>query len=259
MKTAIVTSALVANCLLVSALRANFDAEVSLSYENLDANLSGEDLYVGGLTVYTNPLSYAGKTPFDEAAFFNQVGQIDLLYGRATGFSEDFDTFGAAYTYRDANDANSYSASWLHSDIGSDFNQFDIGYDRYLSRGFSVGLRTGLADYGKMEHWTYGLSSKRLFALERNRWVSVEGGVAWAEDGAGGEWTFSGLATYYLSARTGVGLGMATTDRWADYDASLSLTRYLRDNLAVDVTYNRSFLDDSRDSDGIRFGGKYRF
>ena len=259
MKTAFVTSVAFANCILATSLLAEYNGEVALSYENLDSNFSGEDLYVGGITIYTSPLSYVGKTPFDEAAFFNKVGQIDVLYGRATGFAEDFDTYGAAYTYRDANDANSYLASWVHSDAGSDFNQFDLGYDRFLSQGFSVGLRTGLSDWGKNEQWSYGVVSKRLFPLEQNRWISVDGGVAWADDGVSGEWTFSGATTYYPSARTGIGLGLATTERWADYDASLSVTRYLRENLAVDVTYSRSFLNDSRDSDGIRFGGKYRF
>lgn len=238
---------------------ADYTAEVSLGYENLDANFTGEDLYIGGLTYYTSPLSYMGKTPYDEAAFFNRVGQVDLFYGRATGFGDDFNNVGLAYAYRSSEDANGYSASWMHSDLASDVNQYEVGYYRYLAQGFRVGADVSLLDYGNSELWSYGLNSKRLFIFENDRWLSLDGGIGWADNGGDSDWSLNALATYYPNARTGLGIGAATTDRFDDYDTQVSMTRYVRENLALNVSYNRSFIRDNSDGDGISFGGKFRF
>lgn len=244
---------------IVPSLRAEYTAEVSLGYQNLDSNFSGEDLYLGGFTIYTSSLDYLGKTPYDEAAFFNKVGQVDLQYGLATGFGEDINTYGLAYTHQNRDSDHGFSASWFSTDVMDDFNAYQVGYHYFLQQGFTVGAEVALADFDEGHAWSYALNSKRLFALENDRWFTLEGGFGWANNGSEGDWSLNALATYYPTARTGVGIGTTTTDRLSDFNTVLSATHYLKPNLAVNVSYNRDFIKNASDSDGVSVGGKFRF
>ncbi|MDQ8197660.1 hypothetical protein QEH56_05840 [Pelagicoccus enzymogenes] len=259
MKTSLVTVSMVAISSAIPSLHAEYSAEASLGYQNLDSNFSGEDLYLAGFSIYTSPLDYLGKTPYDEAAFFNQVGQVDLQYGLATGFGDDINTYGLAYTHQNRNSDHGFSASWFTTDVLDNFNAYEAGYHYFLDQGFSVGAEVALADFDSGHAWSYALNTKRLFSFENDRWLTLEGGFGWANDGSEGDWSMNVLATYYPTQRTGLGIGTTTTDRLSDYNTVFSATHYLKPNFAVNVSYNRDFIKNASDADGISFGGKLRF
>lgn len=259
MKRLNAVASLSAACLMSPLVCAEYSGEVSLGYENLDSNFSGDDLYIGQFTWYTTPLHYGGKTPYDEAGFVNQIGKVDILYGRATGDSLEVDSYGLSYQYRNASTPHAFSASWVNVDFEQELNGYDIGYQYYLSRGFTVGADVSYADFAGEQAWSYGVSSKKVFSLEKERWFALEGGLGWTDDAGEGDWALSALAMYYPSARTGIGIGTVTTDRFADFDSVLTASHCLKENLAVTLSYNRSFLKRESDTDGVSFGGKFRF
>ncbi|MDQ8201803.1 hypothetical protein [Pelagicoccus sp. SDUM812003] len=259
MNKSIATACAVAASSIWSPASAEYSAEVTLGYENLDSNFSGEDLYLGGVTVYTRTLDYLGKTPYDEAPFFNQVGHVDLVYGLATGFGDDLDSYGLAYTHQNAESPHGFTAAYFTTDAIDSFDSYLVGYNYFLKQGFSVGAEVSMADIADDRAWSYGLNSKRMFSLQNDRWLVLDGGFGWSNDGDDGDWTLNALATYYHTARTGLGIGTTTTDRFADYDTVLSATHYVRPNLALNVSYNHSFIKNANDSDGISLGGKFRF
>lgn len=239
---------------------ADYSGEISLGYENLNAKLSGDDIYLAGITLYPlTPLSYLGKTPHDEAAFFNQIAQADFVYGRTESSVDDFNAYGVAYTHQTAQSPHGFSLSWFGTDFDLDFDAYQAGYHYYLGAGFTVGADVAMADFDGDRAWSYGFNSKRLFSLERDRWIALEGGFGWSNDGDKGERTLDALATYYPTAKSGIGIGVATTDRFTAYDTVLTATHYFRDNLAVILSYNRSIIKDDSDTDGVSVGGKFRF
>lgn len=242
-----------------ASLQADYNSEIQLGYTNHDFDGNDVDLYQAGVTLYTRPLTYRGKTPHDEAAFFNKVGQVDIVYGRVDDSDLNFDAYGVTYTARSADSPHGFSASWMHSDPGYSLNAYGAGYFRYLDTGFTVGADIEVLDDRNNDQWAYRVSSKRLFAFQGDRWLSLDGGLTWTDYASDNKFGAEVAANYYFTPRTSLGVTLGTDEDFDDLSSEFRLTHYIGEAFALDLGFGRDFIDRSSDPKQYRLGGRFRF
>ena len=270
-RTLLATGAVVLSTATASA---EYNGEVTLGLGHSSEGPIETNLIALELSTFLDvPLSHDGKQPHNEAAFMQRAAELQFIFARTEtdidlnfgSFQEhsDFnvDAYGAGYIFRSRNSAHGFAVEATRFEANADGNNgsanaFSASYFNYVNDSLLVGSELTYFDDSNND-WMVSLFSEKLFTLSSQTWLKLEGEIAYlGEVSNADEIGLSIDATYYFSAATGLGVSASTTEEFDYIDTAVTLSHYLRDNLALGAGIE---FDDSDDSENYLLSLTLRF
>ena len=247
----------------VSAFANSFQHQTDATFGWVDATAGDMQLWTIEHQFYLAPVSLAGKTPYAEAGFLSRVSSVKAGYSYA-----EFDFSGSDYSVSAWNIGGEYKDSQHNFYAALNIVELNNSDDRgaLLSAGYFIrpdwlvklDARHSRPD-GAGSQTEYGISTKKLLALENGNFINIEAYYMDVKDADESE--FSVAADYYFGRNIALGLAYDwTSDDVVNADTDSVTLRgswYLQPNLALNAAVVWDYLDS--DEQLYKLGASYRF
>lgn len=247
----------------VSALANSFHNQTDGNFGWIDTDAGDYQQWNLSHRFYLTPVKPGNKAPFDEAGFLSRSSSLTGGYNymkfdaAATEYSVSAWTLGGEY--KDVSH-NFYAAANVIEINGSADSAALISAGYFLQRDWLVKLDARhLRPEGEGSYTEYGVSTKKLLALENGNFINIEANFMDVRDQDASE--FGVAADYYFGRSIALGL----TYDWvsddvvtADADSfSVRGSWYVQPNLALRaaVVFDANYSDEEM----YQLGASYRF
>jgi hypothetical protein len=247
----------------VSAFANTFQHQTDGSYGWVDAQDAELQQWNISHRFYLSPISAGSKAPFAEAGFLSRSSSITAGYSYidldSAIVSDSVSAWDLGGEYKDASH-NFYAAAELIEVNGTDDRMVLLSAGFFVQSDWLVKLdaRHSRAD-GEGSETEYGLSSKKLLALENGNFINIE--ARYMNVKGEDESEYGVAADYYFGRNIAVGLAYDwTSDDIVNADTDSVTLRgswYLQPNLALNAAVVFDYLDS--DEELYQLGASYRF